>query len=81
MQPCQGWDGGPIPLVRSIGKSARTFRVLINNWSRNGLVFLCFRKLSYYEKERMETMVNIIKEEIILDEPLKKSYWKKLVKR
>ena len=33
---------------------------------------MCFRKLSYYEKEMMETMVNIIKEEIILDESLKK---------
>ena len=31
---------------------------------------MCFRKLSYYEKEMMETMVNIIKEEIEIEESL-----------
>ena len=40
---CQRWREGSSPLAGTIRKSARTFRALINNYFRNGLVFLCLR--------------------------------------
>ena len=80
MRPCQGLDGGSIPLICSKRKYARTFRAFLLQLTQIGLVFLCIgphvssleviQRLSY--KERMVFMVNIIKQEVVIEESLKK---------
>ena len=66
--------------IGSRRKYARTFRAFLIQLTQFGLVFLCIelprlsleviQRLSY--KERMVFMVNIIKQEIVIEESLKK---------
>ena len=75
-RPCQGWDASSILVTCSIRKYARTFRAFLLQLTQIGLVFLCIelprlsleviQRLSY--KERMVFMVNIIKQEVIIEE-------------
>ena len=67
-------------MIPSIRKYARTFRAFLIQLTQFGLVFLCIelhlsgleviQRLSY--KERMVFMVNIIKQEVVIEESLKK---------
>lgn len=73
IRPCQGCDGGSIPLVCSIDESVRTIRTLIYRKSIERLIFLCFShvQLGSHPKGKMVFMLNIIKQKIEIEKGLK----------
>ena len=67
--PCQGWDGGSIPLTCSIDESVRTFRTLIYRNQSKDWFFCSYKEIIL--KEGWCFMIKFITQEIPFEKSLK----------